>query len=87
MTHPELHRTIVELRAELIHLGEDHERMVHIQQLIAALEDHLNSSTSEPDKATLRESVSSAIERLEAEHPRVTLLLNQIMTTLSGSGI
>jgi ribosomal protein L29 len=86
MTHHELQKTIVELRAELVHLTEDNDRTkVHVRQLIATLERHLNNPANE-DK-TLLENISSTIERLEVDHPRVTLILNQMMSTLSGSGI
>jgi uncharacterized protein YukE len=87
MTQAELKNTIAELRSELASLSSrDQAARTHIEELIASLERHLN----EPDDAnrnTLRENFSSTIERFEAEHPRVTLLLNQIMNTLSGSGI
>lgn len=87
MTQNELKNTIAELRAELANLSpRDEAAKNHIEQLIQSLEQHLN----EPDdtnRGTLRENFSSTIERFEAEHPRITLILNQIMNTLSGSGI
>jgi hypothetical protein len=87
MTQDQLKNTINELRAELTNLSpKDEATRTHIEGLIVSLEQHLN----EPDDAnrnTLRENVSSSIERFEAEHPRITLILNQIMSTLSGSGI
>lgn len=87
MTQTELKNTIAELRTELAGLStRDQAARTHIEELIARLEQHLN----EPDDAnrnTLRENFSSTIEQFEAEHPRITLILNQIMNTLSGSGI
>jgi uncharacterized protein YbgA (DUF1722 family) len=88
MTHDDLQKTLAELRAELAHLDKnDSSTKEHINQLIATLEQHFSSPANDEQKATLLENVSSTIERFEAEHPRVTLILNQIMNTLSGSGI
>jgi Domain of unknown function (DUF4404) len=88
MTRDELKNTIAELRTELASLSpRDEAAKNHIEQLIGNLEQHLNDPTNDVSRATLRENFSSTIERFEAEHPRVTLILNQIMNTLSGSGI
>ncbi len=86
MTRHELQNNIAELRSELAKLavGDDAAR-THIEQLIERLEQHLSEPSK--DTSTLRGNVSSSIERFEAEHPRITLILNQIMNTLSGSGI
>jgi Domain of unknown function (DUF4404) len=86
MTHQELQKTIAELRAELLNLGEANEgHKAHIHQLIDMLEHHLSNPAK--DEKTLRENVSSTLEHFEAEHPRMTLILHQIMNMLSGSGI
>jgi uncharacterized protein YbgA (DUF1722 family) len=88
MTHDDLQKTLAELRTELATLGKDDDSTKeHINQLMAMLEQHFSSPANDEQRATLRENVSSTIERFEAEHPRVTLILNQIMNTLSGSGI
>lgn len=88
MTQDQLQKTLSELRAELAQLSpKDEATRTHIHQLIASLEQHLNETPSETNRAALRDSFSSTIERFEAEHPRITLILNQIMNTLSGSGI
>jgi uncharacterized protein YukE len=88
MTENELQNILTELRGEVAKLqaGDDAAKD-HIQQLIKSLEQHLNEAPNDTRNAALRENFSSAIERLEAEHPRITLILNQIMNTLSGSGI
>jgi cell division protein FtsB len=87
MTQNELQKTLAELRSELAQLSpKDETTKAHIHQLVASLEQHLNEP-EDANRNTLRESVSSAVEKFEAEHPRITLLLNQIMNTLSGSGI
>jgi uncharacterized protein YukE len=88
MTQDELKNTIAELRSELASLSpRDEAARTHIEQLIERLEQHLNEAPNDADRGTLRENFSSTIERFEAEHPRITLILNQIMNTLSGSGI
>jgi uncharacterized protein YukE len=88
MTRDELKNTIAELRTELTSLSpRDESARNHIEQLIGSLEQHLNEPTSDANRGALRENFSSTIERFEAEHPRITLILNQIMNTLSGSGI
>lgn len=88
MTQSELQKTLAELRAELANLkpGDDAAKG-HINQLIENLEQHLKEAPDDARQAALRENFSSTIERLEAEHPRIALILNQIMNTLSGSGI
>jgi Domain of unknown function (DUF4404) len=87
MTKDELQITLAELRKELAGLDQQDDRArEQVNALIARLEQHLADPSSEGG-ATLRESVSSTLERLEATHPQVTLLLNQLMNTLSGSGI
>jgi uncharacterized protein YhaN len=88
MTQNELQKTIAELRAELTNLNtDDATARNHIQQLIASLEQHAKEPSNDTNKAALRENLSSTIERFEAEHSQITLILNQIMNTLSGSGI
>jgi hypothetical protein len=64
--------------------SQDEAAKTHLEQLVTNLEQHSNEQAN---NSTLRETVSSAVEKFEAEHPRITLLLNQIMNTLSGSGI
>lgn len=88
MTQNELQNNIAELHSELAKLdAKDDATRTHIQELVKSLEHHLNETPSEANRTALRENVSSALERFEAEHPRITLILNQIMNTLSGSGI
>jgi hypothetical protein len=88
MTQDELQKTLADLRAELATLSaHDTTARNHIIHLIETLEQHLNEPINDTSRAALRENVSSTLERFEAEHPRITLILNQIMNTLSGSGI
>jgi uncharacterized protein YukE len=88
MTQEQLQKTLAELRAELANLSpRDEATRNHINGLIERLEQHLTEPPNDARSNTLRESFSSTIERFEAEHPRITLILNQIMNTLSGSGI
>lgn len=88
MTQDQLQKTLAELRSELANLdARDEATRTHINGLMESLEQHLNEPANETIKGALRENFSSTIERFEAEHPRITLILNQIMNTLSGSGI
>jgi uncharacterized protein YukE len=87
MTQEQLQKTLAELRSELARLSpRDEATRNHINGLIESLEQHLNKP-DDTKRGALRENFSSTIERFEAEHPRITLILNQIMNTLSGSGI
>ena len=83
-----LQKTLAELKLELATLGsQDEAAKAHINELIEKLEHHINETPEPTNRIALQENFASTIERFEAEHPRITLILNQIMNTISGSGI
>ncbi|MGY8815667.1 MAG: DUF4404 family protein [Gammaproteobacteria bacterium] len=54
--------------------------------LINNLEQHINSESDNND-VDLLENIRDHISNFEAEHPRATAILNDIMVTLSNMGI
>jgi enoyl-[acyl-carrier-protein] reductase (NADH) len=82
-----LQKNLEQLRAELAHLSPDDPTRKRLEQVIADLEQHLNNPQDADDKAKLDEGFRSALEHFEAEHPRLTLIVHQIINVLSGSGI
>ncbi len=88
MNRGELHEPIERLRAEIRKLGEDDEAIKQrMKRLLADLERKLESSEEPEHEPHLGESLRENIERFEAEHPRLTGVLNQLMIELSNMGI
>ena len=88
MTHDEVKENLAHLRTAAARLEpEDTEARAELAQLIARLERRLEASEIQDDEDVLMDSLSISIERFEATHPKLTLLLNQIMAKLSGMGI
>ena len=81
-----LQKNLEQLRAELVHLAPNDPTRQRLEQVIADLEQHLDNP-KETDQARLGENFSIALEHFEAEHPRLTLIVHQIINVLSGSGI
>ncbi len=71
------------LKAELKHIQNPVQRQ-RLESLVQRLESRLNDS--EEDSATSGE-VLGVVEQFEAEHPRLTQVLNRIAVTLSDMGI
>ena len=57
-----------------------------LNSLITDLEKRIESETNEDDIG-LMENIREHISNFEAEHPRATAILNDIMVTLSNIGI
>ena len=94
MNDPALRRHLGELRREVAHLSEhdpaEAEVRRHIEGLIGGLEHHLDAPGDAPSdvhRARLNERLEAAIDQFEATHPTLTLRLNEIMMTLSGTGV
>ena len=85
MTDQEWHTTLEELRAERDRLHDDPELRRELDQLIRDTELHL--AQEETHRTPPVERLRAAAERFEATHPKLTLRLNQLLTTLSGSGV
>lgn len=87
MTHSKLNQSLQRLEAEIKDLksvsgAEKKELEGIIRNIRQALDQ--DEAASETD---LQEKLNSAIVRLEASHPRLTAVLNDIMVTLSNMGI
>ena len=86
MKEHQLHEELLKLRAEINELSaDDHESREKLNQLINNIEAKLENPDEENDG--LIDHVKDAIEHFEAEHPRATAILNDIMVTLSNMGI
>lgn len=76
------------LRAELDRNVEpDNPARARIERLIREIEEHLADSENRTDRGSVLGGLRSAIQQFEAEHPRATAILNDIMVTLSNMGI
>lgn len=87
MSHSELKQSLERLQAEIEDLRsisgtEKKELEAIIRNISQALEDDREAGGTD-----LQEKLNSAIVRLEASHPRLTAVLNDIMVTLSNMGI
>lgn len=85
MTHSKLKQSLERLQAEIEDLKsisgpEKKELEAIVWNIGKALE-------QDQDAGDLQEKLNSAIVRLEASHPRLTAVLNDIMVTLSNMGI
>ena len=88
MTEHDLKALLEQLRIELDDL--DHgasEKRERLQGLLAALEHRLANPREDNEDEALQDTLSGALTRFEAEHPRITDLLNRIMVSLSAMGI
>lgn len=87
MSHSELKQSLQRLQAEIEDLKsisdtEKKELEAIVRNITRALEEDREAGATD-----LQEKLDSAIVRLEASHPRLTAVLNDIMVTLSNMGI
>ena len=88
MSKEDLQRTLDELRTEILHLHiADAPTKRRVTKLIGALEHQLAHPEDTDHRATLSLELPGLVEHLEAEHPRVTEILNRVSEALSGMGI
>lgn len=88
MTRDEWQKSLASLRAEAETLDPDSARdRQRLDRLAADIEHHLENPGDAEHKTTVLEGLSSAVEHFEAEHPRLTVALNQLMMKLSSMGI
>jgi seryl-tRNA synthetase len=66
---------------------EDTEAREKLESLIGDLEKKLDTPEDEAHHDNLLKGLKDAINQFEAEHPRATAILNDIMVTLSNMGI
>jgi hypothetical protein len=88
MTGDKLRSDLERLRAELSGLARDD---TAVRDKLDALINDIERRIHEPDDASahhgLIAGLRDAIRHFEAEHPRATAILNDIMVTLSNMGI
>jgi chromosome segregation ATPase len=83
--HDKLHEKITSLKQEVEQLSVDNNTAKqHIDELIKEIES-LDDAAEE--RNFIIDKIKSSIDRFEAEHPRATAILNDIMVTLSNMGI
>jgi chromosome segregation ATPase len=88
MTAEKLREDLNRLRAELSTLARDNSTA---RDKLDSIINDIEQRIQEPDDASahhgLLASIRDAIRHFEAEHPRATAILNDIMVTLSNMGI
>jgi hypothetical protein len=91
MTNPDDSKLQAELRALRAELdrsvAQDSPARPRIEQLLRDLESHLEESGTDGRGQNLVGNLRSAIQHFEAEHPRATGIMNDIMVVLSNMGI
>ncbi len=76
------------LRAELERsVAHDSPARPRIEAVLRDLENHLAESAPENSRADVLSGLRGAVRHFEAEHPRATAILNDIMVVLSNMGI
>ena len=87
MTHSKLKQSLQRLETEIEDLKSiSGTEKQELEEIISNIRQTLNQD-EEAGGTDLQESLNSAIVRLEASHPRLTAVLNDIMVTLSNMGI
>ncbi|CAN5903489.1 hypothetical protein BH24DEI2_BH24DEI2_17260 [soil metagenome] len=88
MTQDEWRQTLDNLRAEAATLDpDDVQGQERLERHIGAVEHHLDNPDDAEHRATVLDDLSGSATHFEAEHPRLTLALNQLMMQLSSMGI
>ena len=88
MTNENLKNDLDKLRGEINSVSEnDPQAKQRLNSLISNLEKRLEDSALADDDDGLIENIREEIANFEAEHPRATAILNDIMVTLSNMGI
>lgn len=87
MSDESLKTDLEKLRIEVNQVaGRNPDTQRKLNELINELEKRINDPSNE-DNDSLIENIRAEIANFEAEHPRTTAILNDIMVTLSNMGI
>jgi hypothetical protein len=82
------HDSIERLRRDLKQLDQANQDLRRdIEILIASIESHLDPAEQRPAPAALLEAIRAKIRQFEVVHPRLIASLEQLLETLSASGI
>lgn len=88
MSKEDLRKTLEQLRAEVSSLPEDAGPIKdRVNSLIRDLEHQLQDLGNAEHRATMRDRVVTLIEQVEAEHPAITGMLEQVVKALTSLGI
>jgi hypothetical protein len=88
MQQENLQKTLKKLRYELSALGPEAAPVKeHINSLINDLEQQLQDLDKAEHRATIRGRLVALVEQFEEEHPSITSLLDQIITSLANMGV
>ena len=88
MSEKKLQDDIQRLRREVDQAtGESSEARTRLSGIVKDLERHLEEPDNQDLHRNLVSNIREAIENFETEHPRATVILNDIMVTLSNLGI
>ena len=88
MSKQDLRDALERLHTEIESLGEKDELLrQRMDELIVEVEQQIRGEGNEEHAAGLIDKLQQQVEQFEAQHPRVTGILNHIMMTLSNMGI
>lgn len=88
MATDKLRLSLDELREQLKLLDRgDSQARARIEGLIADLETEIADTDSSERFQAVSQKLPDLVTQFEVEHPRITSILDQIMTTLSNMGI
>ena len=88
MGEHDLQDKLQQLRAEIDKVAvDDSEARDRMNALLGEVEKTLDSESAEEVDDNLVQNLREAVSRFEADHPRATAILNDIMVTLSNMGI
>lgn len=87
MPEQQIRENLEKLRAEIDQVAEsDDQAKVRLNALISDIEASIDPERESGDNK-LVQNIKEAVAHFEAEHPRTTAILNDIMVTLSNMGI
>jgi hypothetical protein len=87
MSHSKLKQSLHRLQTEIADLKSiSSAEKKELEGILHSIRQTLDSDEN-ADSSNLQENLNSAIVRLEAAHPRLTAVLNDIMVTLGNMGI
>lgn len=83
----QLHESLAALRAQIDQLDEgDAVARERLQALLQQMEREIEAEVNAPDQS-LKDAMLEIIEAYEIQHPRITAIVNDIMTKLMSMGI
>jgi seryl-tRNA synthetase len=88
MSENKLRDDIEKLRDEIKTLNADEDTSKEkLENLLQDIESGLETEAQDKKQSELLAGLKESVEHFEAEHPRATAIINDIMVTLSNMGI